>query len=139
MLFASPGGYPTVMPQTMMLLIIPLYTGVEGSLVLWAMVVVVIKRIRRCSALRAGSNPRVRRWLASLFMPANTSTAYRQWEMLRNQTMVCSFTDYYISFTRDSARSKIDKFSKITNCVKLNNKQHHSKVLLNSFLMNGFT
>ena len=42
-------------------------------------------------------------------------------------------------FTSDSAKSKIDKFSKITNWVKLKNKQHHSKVLLNSFPMNGRT
>ena len=28
--------------------------------------------------------------------------------------------------TPNSARSKIDKLSKITNLVKLNNKQHHS-------------
>ena len=40
-------------------------------------------------------------------------------------------------FTPNSAKSKIDKFSKITNWVKLKNKQHHSKELLNSFAMNG--
>ena len=43
--------------------------------------------------------------------------------------------------TSDSAKSKIDKSSKITNWVKLkkknNNKEHHSKALLNSFPMNG--
>ena len=42
-------------------------------------------------------------------------------------------------FTPESAKSKIDKFSKIANWVKLKNKQHHSKVLLNSFPMNGHT
>ena len=42
-------------------------------------------------------------------------------------------------FTPDSARSKIDKFSKTTNMVKLINKQYHSKVLLISFPMNGHT
>ena len=36
-------------------------------------------------------------------------------------------------------KSKIDKFSKIANRVKLKDKQHHSKVLLNSFPMNGDT
>ena len=41
--------------------------------------------------------------------------------------------------TPDSTKFKIDKFSKITNCIKLKNKQHHSKVLLNSFLMNDHT
>ena len=42
-------------------------------------------------------------------------------------------------FTPDRAKSKIDKFCKITNWVKLTTKQHHSKVLLNSFPMNGHT
>ena len=43
-------------------------------------------------------------------------------------------------FTPDSAESKIiDKFPKIPKWVKLKNKQHHSKVLLNSFPMNGHT
>ena len=43
-------------------------------------------------------------------------------------------------FTPDSAKSKIDKFfSKITNWIKLENKLHRSKVLLNSFLMNDHT
>ena len=41
---------------------------------------------------------------------------------------------HYINpFTLDNAKSKIDKYSKITNWVKLKNKQHCSKVLLNSF------
>ena len=39
----------------------------------------------------------------------------------------------------DSAKSKSDKFFKITNWVRLKNKQHHSKVLLNSFPTNGRT
>ena len=44
------------------------------------------------------------------------------------------------SFTPDSAKAKIYKFSKITNWVKLNkNKQHHRKVLLNNIPMNGHT
>ena len=34
-------------------------------------------------------------------------------------------------------RSTIHKFSKIANWVKLENKQHHSNVLLNCFPMNG--
>ena len=42
-------------------------------------------------------------------------------------------------FTPDSAESKIDKFSEITNWVKLKNKQHRSKVPLNSFPVNGHT
>ena len=42
-------------------------------------------------------------------------------------------------FAPDSAKSKIDTFSKITNWVKPKNKQHHSKVLLNIFPMNGHT
>ena len=36
-------------------------------------------------------------------------------------------------------RSKIDRSSKITICFKLENKQQHSKILLNSFLMNDQT
>ena len=40
-------------------------------------------------------------------------------------------------FTPDSTKSKIDQISKITNWVKLKNKQHYSKELLNSFTMNG--
>ena len=42
-------------------------------------------------------------------------------------------------FPPDKAKFKIDKVSKITNWVKLKNKQHHSKVLLNRFLINGHT
>ena len=42
-------------------------------------------------------------------------------------------------FTADSFKSKINKVSKLTNRVKLKNKQCHSKVLLHSFLMNGHT
>ena len=42
-------------------------------------------------------------------------------------------------FPPDSAKSKIDKFPKITNWIKLTNTQHHSEVLLNSFSMNGRT
>ena len=34
-------------------------------------------------------------------------------------------------------KSKSDIFSKITNGIKLKNKQHHWKVLLDSFSMNG--
>ena len=48
----------------------------------------------------------------------------------------CSFFD---PLTPDSAKSKIDRNSRITNWVKLKTKQHHSKVLLNSFPMNGHT
>ena len=40
-------------------------------------------------------------------------------------------------FTPENSEYKIDKFSKITNWVKLKNKQNHSKVLLSSFPMNG--
>ena len=40
------------------------------------------------------------------------------------------------SFRRMPSR-KIDKLSKITNWVKLKNKQNHDKVLLSSFPMNG--
>ena len=45
-----------------------------------------------------------------------------------------------VHFTPDSAKSKIDQFSQITNWVKVKNKQDSksSKVLLNSF-PNGFT
>ena len=46
---------------------------------------------------------------------------------------------YFNPFTSDSAKSKIDKCSKITNCFKLKNKHHQSKPLLNSFPMNGHT
>ena len=38
-------------------------------------------------------------------------------------------------FSPDNAKSKTDKFSKITTWMKLKNKQHYSKVLLNSFSM----
>ena len=53
--------------------------------------------------------------------------------------MVIHVTEMMNPFTRDSAKSKIDKFPKITNWLKLKNKQHHSNVLLNSFPMNGHT
>ena len=43
--------------------------------------------------------------------------------------------EFFNPFTFHRAKSKIDKCSKITNWVKLKNKQHHSKVLLNSFPM----
>ena len=39
----------------------------------------------------------------------------------------------------DHAKSKINTFSKLSNWGKLNNKQHRSKVLLNSFPKNGHT
>ena len=42
-------------------------------------------------------------------------------------------------FTPDSAKSNTGEISKITNWVKLKNKQYHSKELLNSFPMNGHT
>ena len=42
-------------------------------------------------------------------------------------------------FTSDNAKSKIDKFPKITNWVGLIIKEHHSEVQLNSFPMNGHT
>ena len=42
-------------------------------------------------------------------------------------------------FNPDSAKSKIDKVPKIVNWVKLKNKQHHSKLMLNRFPMNGHT
>ena len=45
--------------------------------------------------------------------------------------------DLVYPFTPDSDKCKLDKFSKRTNWVKLKNKQHHSKVLLNSFPING--
>ena len=41
-------------------------------------------------------------------------------------------------FTTDDAKPKIVKLQ-ITNRRKPNNKQHHSKVLLDSFAMNGHT
>ena len=43
-------------------------------------------------------------------------------------------SDYIIPFIPDSAKPNIDKFSKITNWIK-----HQSKVLHNSFPMNGHT
>ena len=46
---------------------------------------------------------------------------------------------YINPFTPDSVKSKTENFSRITNRVKLKNKQHHSKVMLNSFPMNGHT
>ena len=42
-------------------------------------------------------------------------------------------------FTPDIVKSKIEKCGKILKCVKLKNKQHRSKILLNSFPMNGLT
>ena len=42
-------------------------------------------------------------------------------------------------FTHDSSKSKIEQFSKITKWIKLNTKQRHSKVLLNSFSTNQVT
>ena len=42
-------------------------------------------------------------------------------------------------FTPDSAKSKTDQFSKIENSNWGTNKQHHNKVLLDSFPMNGHT
>ena len=42
-------------------------------------------------------------------------------------------------FIPDRAKSKIDKFSENYKLNKLKNKQHHSKVMLNSFLKNGYT
>ena len=42
-------------------------------------------------------------------------------------------------FTSHSAKSKIDKFSKITNWVKINCKTNSTTVLRNSFPMNGRT
>ena len=44
-----------------------------------------------------------------------------------------------LSQSSDSAKSKIPKFSKVRNWVKLNNKLHHSKVLLIGFSMSGHT
>ena len=49
------------------------------------------------------------------------------------------FTIAFNRFTPDSTKSKTDKFSKITNWVKLKNNEHRSKVLLNSFPMNSHT
>ena len=40
---------------------------------------------------------------------------------------------YINAFTPDSVKSKIDKFSEITNWMNLTNEQHLSKILLNSF------
>ena len=40
---------------------------------------------------------------------------------------------WFNPFTLNSTKSKIDIFSKITNWVELKNKQHNSKVLVNSF------
>ena len=54
----------------------------------------------------------------------------------------CQELDYIflsVSLLTVPSANKIDKFSKITNWIKLKNKQHQSKVLLNSFLMNGDT
>ena len=42
-------------------------------------------------------------------------------------------------FTPDSDHSKIDKFSKIANWLKLENNWHCSKILLNSFPTNEYT
>ena len=52
------------------------------------------------------------------------------------------FTDRSFSlaiYGPDSAKSKIVKFSKITKWVELKKKEHHSKVLLNSFPLNAYT
>ena len=45
----------------------------------------------------------------------------------------------FCTFTPDSAKSKIVKFSKITNWGRSKNKEHHSKVLLDGFPINGYT
>ena len=50
-----------------------------------------------------------------------------------------TFGSSFNPFAPDSARSKTGQLSKITNWVKLKSKQHLSKVLLNSFPMNGRT
>ena len=56
-----------------------------------------------------------------------------------NKNISCFFNPF--TFDRHTAESKINKFSKVTgtNWVKLKKKQNHSKVMLNSFLMNGDT
>ena len=46
---------------------------------------------------------------------------------------------FFNPFTPDSGKFKIDKFPKMSNLVKLKNRQYLSKVLLNSFRMNGHT
>ena len=58
-----------------------------------------------------------------------------QWHATARNTTTPKQNDI-MPFTSNSAKCKVDKFSKIRNRVKLNNKQHHSKVLLNSFPMN---
>ena len=52
---------------------------------------------------------------------------------------LCISKNGFKPFTFDSGKSKIDQFSKITNWVKLKNKQHHSKVMCDSFPVNGNT
>ena len=53
--------------------------------------------------------------------------------------MMLFLTLMFKPFTPDSAKSKIDKFSKITNWVKLETLQLHNKVLLSGFPMNGLS
>ena len=49
------------------------------------------------------------------------------------------FVSCFNPSTHDGAMFKIVKFSKIKYWVKLKNKEHHSKILLNNFPMNGHT
>ena len=68
-------------------------------------------------------------------------TAVTQWKkfLYGTRARFVSFTFFLNPFIPDSVKPKIDKFSNITNWVKLNHRQFHSKVLLNSFPMNDHT
>ena len=69
----------------------------------------------------------------------------RTWKLCTDNNRLLQYT--FVSFvyflinplTHISAKSKVDKFSKITNWVKLKNRQQHNKALLNNFPMKGNT
>ena len=60
-----------------------------------------------------------------------------EWDTMQHSNSVTLKIDVVLSLSQ--CKSKVDKFSKITNWVKLKNKRYHSKVLLNSFPTNGHT
>ena len=69
---------------------------------------------------------------------------YREAEKQARKVVFCvsnlRFQSQRVSpFTPVSAESKIDKFSKLTNCVKLKANSTTVKCMLNSFPMSGHT
>ena len=81
---------------------------------------------------------------ATLDTKAFSSATYhlegKQQHILERQVCLQQYKMHALHpFNPESAKFEIDKFPKITNGRKLKNKQHHSKVLPNSFPMNGNT